>query len=801
MGFRRSAPSANVVWDWLIGDGTGVKEVGFSTVLAGVTTKRFRFLETGVFVASLGITVSSFATAGVVHNSASGVFSSSLLVNADITVGTINVDKISSSGTTAPGQVPTWNGTAVVWAAGGGATPGNVTNVAAGLAPVITATDTVLQSVNGTSALWAKVTGAQIAAGTITPANVSSTGAPAGGVITFNGSNVVWATPATPPGFGGADDVYLTNGVPNAAVWSKLSNLNVSATAAIAGTKISPDFGAQNVTTTGVYTGGPGTRATTGIFNTPTNVTMLAARGASSDLPAVQKLVIDELRFGGLGVLVSHYAAGKHLFESAANAPWWTIGAGTFTVDAGFAAPVITQFQAVSGGGSNFSIRGQAAASGSGANGGSVIVRGGDPDGGGVLGGVSLQGSTVISAAANGHIFLNQAGTVLQWTIKDQFVLAGASMAQAVFTQSDSTSGAGRPMIFLAQAAQPGGGNLAGGDMSLGTGAGAGTGLAGNFAITGNRVTSRTREGTLFTDASGVLQFSLSSVASPGYFLFGPTLTSLGITQTQNTSGNGAELNFVAQSGGSGGGGGVGGDVFISGGSGTGGHLAGRAFIAGQRVSTLSVDGLYVASSSGLTNHWTLTADPGGAFVQLLAGASYASVQIGQAQSIGGSPSSIIFVGQQAATGSGLAGGGVVFAGGVGDGGGGFGTASVFGSVIDIQSSQRVRLTGPFTGNETANDTLRFGRRGHSISTGTTTLSALEMSVFSIEFVGVLTGDVTVIMQLADGWTKVINMQGVTFGSHTVTFKGPTGAGVIIGGTTPSLLSKYIIICDGTDIH
>lgn len=61
--------------------------------------------------------------------------------------------------------------------------------------------------------------------------------------------SLVTALTANTPG--AADTVFVTNSAGNGLVWVTIVNANVSAAAAIAGTKISPDFGAQNVVTTG----------------------------------------------------------------------------------------------------------------------------------------------------------------------------------------------------------------------------------------------------------------------------------------------------------------------------------------------------------------------------------------------------------------------------------------------------------------------------------------------------------------------------------------------------------------------
>lgn len=86
---------------------------------------------------------------------------------------------------------------------------------------------------------------------------------------------VLAKSPPTGVGIGSANDVYTTNSGASAGQWRKLVNANVDAAAAIAGTKISPDFGSQTVQTTGGIQGGhfrrSGTVHTTAVYREPYN--------------------------------------------------------------------------------------------------------------------------------------------------------------------------------------------------------------------------------------------------------------------------------------------------------------------------------------------------------------------------------------------------------------------------------------------------------------------------------------------------------------------------------------------------
>lgn len=224
------------------------------------------------------LTVSTFG-AGVVHSSAGGVLSSSLIVNADITDATINLAKLAQSGASS-GQVATWSGSAwVPGSAGGGGTitgvtagagltgggssgaivldvgqnadgsivvnandiqvgvlatdaqhgvrgggtqHATVTNAAAGFAPNITAANRVLLSTSGTAAVWGQV---DLATAQIT------------GVL-----------PTTAFALGGANQVFWSNGSANSWTGSPILSTSLSI-----GTAPST-FGAIRLSTnTGIY--------------------------------------------------------------------------------------------------------------------------------------------------------------------------------------------------------------------------------------------------------------------------------------------------------------------------------------------------------------------------------------------------------------------------------------------------------------------------------------------------------------------------------------------------------------------
>lgn len=232
------------------------------------------------------LTVSTLGT-GIVHSSVAGVFSSSLIVAADVTTGTLTTTLLAPG---AANTVLVTNGaaTAVTTALlvnanidAAAAIDGSKINPAFGSQNVSTSgtlnvgatTATALTvSTFGTGVVHSSVAGvfssslivnADITAGTLTVASLSP---------------------------GSANTVFVTNGAATAVTTALLVNVNVDSAAAIAGTKISPDFGSQNITTTGTLTHADLQRGTVQTTNaTPT--TIITYSGLSANDTAVQIVI------------------------------------------------------------------------------------------------------------------------------------------------------------------------------------------------------------------------------------------------------------------------------------------------------------------------------------------------------------------------------------------------------------------------------------------------------------------------------------------------------------------------------
>ncbi len=109
----------------------------------------------------------------------------------------------------------------------------------------------------------------------------------------------------------GADKVLAAPA--NVPTWAKLVNANVDAAAAVAGTKIAPDFGAQNITTTGKWILAAGSAAAPTLYVSGSATTGLFAPVANT-----------------IGVSVS-------------AAEQFRVGAGLLTWEKGIAAPTFNQ--------------------------------------------------------------------------------------------------------------------------------------------------------------------------------------------------------------------------------------------------------------------------------------------------------------------------------------------------------------------------------------------------------------------------------------------------------------------------
>jgi hypothetical protein len=125
---------------------------------------------------------------------------------------------------------------------------------------------TVSNIVNADISSTAAIAGTKLADGGITDSKINASAAialsklasiPAGQVLLGNASNVPTATALS-------GDVTISNTGVTAIGSGVIVNADISATAAIAGTKVSPNFGTQNITTTGQVLANAGTSTSPG---------------------------------------------------------------------------------------------------------------------------------------------------------------------------------------------------------------------------------------------------------------------------------------------------------------------------------------------------------------------------------------------------------------------------------------------------------------------------------------------------------------------------------------------------------
>ncbi len=171
------------------------------------------------------------------------------------------------------------------------------------------------------------------------------------------------ATPATQArlGIGAASTVLnVATGIPS---WSLLVNANIDAAAAIVGTKISPNFGSQNVATTGVYSAGATTITTPGFFNAKnaTSITGLyvESTGVSSSVIALRaKNDVSEWDLTTLGdtfYLQQTSVGAKFSMTTAGVMRLWAYTTGVLysssngTISSGAPTPTIQKFTTSSG--------------------------------------------------------------------------------------------------------------------------------------------------------------------------------------------------------------------------------------------------------------------------------------------------------------------------------------------------------------------------------------------------------------------------------------------------------------------
>ncbi len=524
-----------------LGAGREVQIGGVDTLWSGVTNNVAANNAKVVSISNTGsLTMSAFGL-GVLHANAAGDLTSSPIVNADVTDGTLNLAKLAQSGATS-GQVPTWSGSAWVPGsisgaggvpstrqviAGAGLTGGGalssdvtlnvvgnadgsiianandiqvgvlatdaqhgnrgggslhtaVTNSAAGFAPIITAADRVLLSTNGTTSLWGRVDlGSLQVTGSLPTSSLAQNGATTGQALIWNGSSWIPAT----------------------------------------------DFGAQNIVTTGTISSGALTA--TSIRDTALGTGVVHSNGVgqftsslivNADISAVAGISIAKLTGGANGQVVTTVGANP-LWVSYQGDVTGSPGASTvvgLTGTAGVVAvhafellfdagltPFISQTVSTTNG-QILTIQAQSANQSSGNfSGGGLFLQSGLGHGTGVAGNVIIAtGSTTGITLSPTAIGLSRASVTFDASVT--LPLIGQQVGSNVDGQT-----------FQIQAQHGNGTNRNGGDLFLGAGAKTGTGVAGNvlFAPGGSTTAFMTPTALNFNNSAVINSAALGTPA------------------------------------------------------------------------------------------------------------------------------------------------------------------------------------------------------------------------------------------------------------------------------------------------
>jgi hypothetical protein len=304
------------------------------------------------------IAATTIATGNIADNAITSVkIQDGTITGTDIANSTITADKLAASGA-ATNQVLQYNGT--IWTPATLAAGGTVTNVT-GTAPITVVNPTTTPAISIAAAgitntliadnaitsakiQDATITGADIANTTITTDKLAASGATNNQVLQYNGTSWAPATlaaggtvtsiatgagltggPVTTTGTiaiaaAGVDNTMLAD---NAVTSAKIAdgtivNDDISASAAIAGGKVVPDFGTQNISTTGTISGGAATF--TGLTVSGNS---LSVNTVPYTFPATQGAASSVLTNNGSGTLTWAAPAGSG----------WSLTGNAATVD------------------------------------------------------------------------------------------------------------------------------------------------------------------------------------------------------------------------------------------------------------------------------------------------------------------------------------------------------------------------------------------------------------------------------------------------------------------------------------
>lgn len=265
--------------------------------------------------------------------------------------------------------------------------------------------------------------------------------------------------PTGPPviGFGAANQVVVTNPAGNALINAFLINANVDPAAAIAGTKISPDFGSQTVVTTGTAFFGTNPAVGGGVGIGLANSFAIEARNAANTGNIVIAIVngANNVSYGSGGVfsdLVGSTASRLIVGAVPALTAQSTIliaGVAAFAFAAGVGNSNVTFISPVAGvNGSQILVQGQSASALGFANGGAGVLAGGSN---GLVGGTGLKGPARVGLGSNA------AAPVVQYMYECAEVIANSRFSAlnrvSAMTSTEMPAGTGDLVTYAGDAA------------------------------------------------------------------------------------------------------------------------------------------------------------------------------------------------------------------------------------------------------------------------------------------------------------------------------------------------------------
>jgi hypothetical protein len=249
-------------------------------------------------------------------------------------------DRPISSASPSTNQVLGWNGT--FWiptslpsslpptGAAGGNLSGSYPNpvvVALQNNPVSATSPTTGQVLEWNGSVWipANVSGSFSAGGDLSGTSTNQT------VIGIQGVAITSSAPSS--------NQVLVASSPTTGIWQQVADAQVSASAAIQGTKISPNFGSQNILTTGTLTAAGSTLGSTvvsALQDTAFGTAGVVHNDASGNFTS--SLIVNADVSSSAAVTVSKLAAGTSaqvLLNNATPTPTWTTLSGDVTVSSG----------------------------------------------------------------------------------------------------------------------------------------------------------------------------------------------------------------------------------------------------------------------------------------------------------------------------------------------------------------------------------------------------------------------------------------------------------------------------------